>query len=296
LLRNAKKRLRRERGAAPEVVRTRAELRARVDRWRRQGAAVGLVPTMGALHDGHTALVAAAEAANDRVVATIFVNPTQFGAGEDFESYPRDEVDDLRRLAAAGTDLVYIPGIGEIYPRGFATTVAVGGVTEGLEGVYRPGHFDGVATVVAKLLLQARADRAYFGEKDYQQLLVVRKLARDLDIAVEIVGVPTVRAADGLALSSRNAYLSEEQRAIAPALHRALTAVARKVAGDPEGVAAAVAGGREAVLGAGFEAVDYIAVCDAETLAPLAAVDRPARVLGAARLGRARLIDNVAVE
>ncbi|MHA1113172.1 MAG: pantoate--beta-alanine ligase, partial [Alphaproteobacteria bacterium] len=186
-----------------DIVRTVADLRARVRAWRGAGETVALVPTMGALHDGHLALVGAARAACDRVVATLFVNPTQFGEGEDFESYPRTEADDAAKLATVGTDLLYAPSAAEMYPDGFATNISVSGVAEGLCGAGRPGHFDGVATVVTKLLSQGSPDMAFFGEKDYQQLCVIRRFVRDLDIPVDIRGVPTVREADGLALSSR---------------------------------------------------------------------------------------------
>jgi len=277
------------------VVRTVSDLRAAVADWRAAGARVGLVPTMGALHEGHLALVHAAVAAADKVVATIFVNPTQFGEGEDFAAYPRDEADDLAMLAGAGADLTFIPAVDEVYPDGFATTVSIAGLTDGLCGVFRPGHFDGVATVVAKLLIQAGADIAFFGEKDYQQLQVIRRMARDLDIPVEIAGVATVREADGLALSSRNAYLTAEQRRIALVLHETLAAIAADVAGGVKSGSAAAEWGCEQLTAAGFDRVDYVAVCDAETLAPVETAQRPARVLAAAWLGRARLIDNLAI-
>ena len=277
------------------VVRTVSDLRAAVADWRAAGARVGLVPTMGALHEGHLALVHAAVAAADKVVATIFVNPTQFGEGEDFAAYPRDEADDLAMLAGAGADLTFIPAVDEVYPDGFATTVSIAGLTDGLCGVFRPGHFDGVATVVAKLLIQAGADIAFFGEKDYQQLQVIRRMARDLDIPVEIAGVATVREADGLALSSRNAYLTAEQRRIALVLHETLAAIAADVAGGVKSGSTAAEWGCEQLTAAGFDRVDYVAVCDAETLAPVETVQRPARVLAAAWLGRARLIDNLAI-
>ena len=195
-----------------DIARSVGELRQRVSAWRAAGERIGLAPTMGALHAGHLALVAAAQARCRRTVVSIFVNPRQFGPREDFSTYPRPEAADLEKLAAAAADLVFIPAVAEMYPDGFATTISVGGPSEGLCGAQRPGHFDGVATVVAKLLIQVAPDAAFFGEKDYQQLLVVRRMARDLDLPVEIVGVPTVREADGLALSSRNVYLSAEER------------------------------------------------------------------------------------
>jgi pantoate--beta-alanine ligase len=280
-------------GAAIKTVRAVAELRAVVSAWRRAGDTVGLVPTMGALHRGHISLVEAARAACTRSIATIFVNPKQFGPREDFSRYPRQEERDRALLEAAGCDLLFAPPVGEMYPAGFSTTVSLAGVTDRWEGEARPGHFAGVATVVAKLLLQAMADKAFFGEKDYQQLRSVTRMARDLDIPVEIVGCPTVREADGLALSSRNVYLTAEERKIAPALHRAIAALAA-AAREGKDIGAAVAAGSQSLLKAGFASIDYLALVDAETLAPLAKLDRPGRVLAAAKLGAVRLIDNVA--
>ena len=278
-----------------EVARTVADLRRHVARWRQAGETVGLVPTMGALHNGHMALVRAAQAACDRVVATIFVNPKQFAPHEDLGSYPRREAADLDMLRGAGVDLAFVPAAEEIYPPGFATIVRVAGLTEGLCGAHRAGHFDGVATVVTKLLLQSLPDAAYFGEKDYQQLMVVRRLVRDLDIPVRIEGVATWREPDGLALSSRNAYLSPEERRIAPELARVLRQVAAGLARDPAAVAREAARGVAQLEAAGF-AVEYLEIRDAETLAPVTAeVTAPSRVLAAARLGRTRLIDNVPV-
>jgi len=284
--------------AAPsiDVARTVADLRVRVAGWRGDGLRIGLVPTMGALHEGHLALIDAARGETDRVVATIFVNPSQFGPGEDFEAYPRDEQSDLDALAMAGTELVFIPDGAEMYPAGFQTSVTVVEVSQGLCGDHRPGHFQGVATVVSKLLIQAQADRAYFGEKDYQQLRVITRMARDLDIPTAIVGVPTVREADGLALSSRNRYLDGRQRAAAPALYRTLREIAADVGAGRVAGSAAAAIGSESLLAAGFDKVDYVAVCDAETLQPVERPSRPGRALAAAWLGRARLIDNVPVD
>ncbi|MCA3255695.1 MAG: pantoate--beta-alanine ligase, partial [Alphaproteobacteria bacterium] len=230
----------------------------------------------------------------DRVVATIFVNPKQFGANEDLSRYPRQEAADAAALEAAGCDLLFAPGVEEMYPAGFATNVSVVGVTGPLEGASRPGHFDGVATVVTKLLNQAGADIAIFGEKDYQQLLTIKRLARDLDIPTAILGHPTVREADGLALSSRNAYLSPAERAAAAALPRAMAAVrdGLEAGGDAASlIAAAVA----ELTAAGFSPVDYLTLADAETLQPIDRLDRPARLLAAARMGATRLIDNIAV-
>ena len=268
------------------------ELRRVVAQWHRAGDVVALVPTMGALHRGHLTLIAQAKALADRVIASIFVNPTQFGPNEDFSRYPRDEAADAEKLAAAHCDLLYAPDVVEMYPAGFATTVSAGPLAELLCGRFRPGHFAGVATVVTKLLLQSRADLACFGEKDYQQLQIIRRVARDLDIPVRIEGVPIVREDDGLALSSRNAYLSPDERRIAPALHRVLTEVAARAGagGRPDDAAA---WGATALTAAGFTKLDYLEIRDAENLAPLTALERPARVFTAAWLGRTRLIDNV---
>ncbi len=263
--------------------------------WRNSGARIGLVPTMGALHKGHMALVGAARARGDRVVATIFVNPKQFAPSEDLGAYPRREAADLDMLRGGGVDLAFVPGAEEIYPPGFATLVRVSGLTEGLCGAHRAGHFDGVATVVAKLLIQSMPDAAYFGEKDYQQLMVIRRLARDLDLPVQIEGVPTVREADGLALSSRNAYLTPAERQVAPELARTLREIAAAVASEPTAIAREIAQGRARLTHAGF-GVEYLEIRDAKSLVPvIAAVGAPARVLAAVRLGRTRLIDNIAI-
>jgi pantoate--beta-alanine ligase len=281
--------------AALPTVRTVASLRREIDGWRERRQQVALVPTMGALHAGHLALVARARELADRVVASLFVNPAQFGPNEDFSRYPRDEAEDAAKLAAAGCDLLYAPPVYEIYPPGFAVTVDPGPLATRLCGLFRPGHFQGVATVVTKLLIEARPDTACFGEKDYQQLQIIRRVARDLDIAVRIEGVTTVREADGLALSSRNAYLSPGERAVAPALNRALKdSAARVSAGVPPREAEAAAAAH--LVQAGFSSVDYVAICDAETLDPLARLDRPGRALAAARLRTTRLIDNVPIE
>lgn len=276
-----------------KTVRTVAALRAAVAAWRRGGESVGVIPTMGALHRGHISLVETARAACRRTIATIFVNPKQFGPREDFSRYPRQEEADRAMLAAAGCDLLFAPPLSEMYPEGFSTTVSLAGITDRWEGEARPGHFAGVATVVTKLLLQTMADKAFFGEKDYQQLQCVKRMARDLDIPCEIVGCATVREADGLAMSSRNVYLAPAEREAAPALHRAITALAAAARAGQD-VGAAIETGKSALLAAGFSAIDYLAVVDAETLAPLATLDRPGRVLAAARLGAVRLIDNVA--
>ncbi|HKS88435.1 MAG TPA: pantoate--beta-alanine ligase [Stellaceae bacterium] len=278
----------------PAVARTVAALRERVAGWRARRERVALVPTMGAIHDGHLALVNAGRAACDRVVASLFVNPTQFGPAEDFAAYPRDEKADLAAFGGAGVDLVFMPSVAEMYPPGFAASVQIGPIGGELEGAHRPGHFAGVATVVAKLLLQCLPEAAYFGEKDYQQLLVVRRMARDLDIPVQIEGVTTVRAADGLALSSRNAYLSPAERQTAPLLYRVLLETAAAIAGAPDRAADAVMAGINRLRAGGF-VVDYLECRDAENLAPTPPPGRPARLLAAARLGRTRLIDNVPV-
>ena len=255
---------------------------------------LALVPTMGALHAGHLALIAEGRRRADKVAATIFVNPTQFGPNEDLARYPRRETEDAQALEQAGCDLLWMPGVVDIYPPGFATSVRVSGVSERWEGEVRPGHFDGVATVVAKLLLSVRPDVANFGEKDFQQLAVIRRMVADLSIPVEIVGSPTVREPDGLALSSRNAYLSADERTRAVALPKALEA-ARDAICSGEGVGPVLAKAKQALVDAGFLRIDYVALVDAETLEP---VDRPQgemRLIAAAVIGSTRLIDNLAV-
>lgn len=276
-----------------QTVRDLTDLRAAIAAFRADGARVALVPTMGALHAGHMALVDAAKRPGTKVVASIFVNPKQFGPNEDLARYPRREAADSRMLAEAGCDLLWLPPVETMYPEGFATTISLSGVTEGLDGAARPGHFDGVATVVAKLFNQVTPDAAYFGEKDFQQLQVIRRLVADLDFAIDIVGVPTQRDDDGLALSSRNIYLDEEERAKAVALPRALGVAARAIArGDAPD--AALEDAKASLVAGGFS-VDYVALVDAETLMPEPAVNRPRRLLAAARMGQTRLIDNVPV-
>jgi pantoate--beta-alanine ligase len=277
-----------------EIVRTVADLRKHIALWRKGEVRVGLVPTMGALHQGHMALVEAARAECDRIVASIFVNPKQFAPTEDLGSYPRREAADLEMLRSAEVDLVFFPAVDEMYPPDFATLVRVSGLTEGLCGAHRSGHFDGVTTVVTKLLIQALPDIAYFGEKDYQQLTVVRRLARDLDIPVRIAGVPTVREPDGLALSSRNVYLSAEERRIAPNLARVLRSIAAVLAQDPNAVAQEIAHGSAALQQAGF-AVEYLEIREAESLAVTSEVTASSRVFAAVRLGTTRLIDNMPI-
>jgi pantoate--beta-alanine ligase len=273
------------------LVRTIQDQRKRVAAWRKAGESIALVPTMGALHEGHLSLIALAKAKADRVVVSIFVNPIQFGPREDFSIYPRDEAGDLKKLGNAGVDLVFAPETPAMYPQGFKTLIKIGDLTEGLCGAARPNHFDGVATVVAKLLMQCGPDIAIFGEKDYQQLLVVKQLVRDLNIPVEIIGAPIVREADGLALSSRNVYLSPEHRKIAPLLHQTISGVAADLA-QGRGCDDAVVAARFKLDAAGFR-VDYVAVRDPDTLRPLSGPVKRARVLAAANLGKTRLIDNV---
>lgn len=266
---------------------------------RGEGGTIGFVPTMGALHEGHMALVRAARAQCDHVVASIFVNPTQFGPNEDLDAYPRQLAQDSAMLEAEGVAVLWAPEVEEMYPHGFATSVSVRGVSEGFCGAARPGHFDGVATVVCKLFNQVMPDVAFFGEKDFQQLAVIRAMARDLDLAFphvsNIVGVPTVREADGLAMSSRNRYLDSEQRSAAASLPRAMREAAEAIERG-EAVADALARLEARLRDAGFHAIDYAALADAQTLAPLSSrPERPARLLVAARIGSTRLIDNLAV-
>jgi pantoate--beta-alanine ligase len=275
-----------------QTVRQIDDLRQALDAFRSEGARLAFVPTMGALHDGHMALVEAGKRAGTRVIVSIFVNPIQFGPNEDLAKYPRREQADSRLLANAGVDLLWMPTPEIMYPEGFATSVRVSGVSEPLDGAHRPGHFDGVATVVSKLFHQVQPQVALFGEKDWQQLQVIRRMVADLDMPIEIQGVPTQREDDGLALSSRNAYLMPEDRARAVALPRALGAAAKTIGegGDRE---AALAQAQDSLAAAGFE-VDYVALVDAESLAaPIEG--RPMRLLAAARIGGTRLIDNIPV-
>lgn len=276
------------------VARTLADLREVVAAWRAEGLTHSVVPTMGALHEGHLTLVAAAREKAERVIATIFVNPKQFAANEDLSRYPRDEEGDLAKLQEAGCDLAYLPAPEEIYPPGFVTSISLGGPAKaGLEDKFRPHFFDGVATVVAKLFIHTAADFAFFGEKDYQQLLVVTQMARDLDLGVQVIGIPTIREEDGLAKSSRNRYLSKHERHQATAIIRALEQAAEKIRGGGDAQSATKAAARSLTT-LGFE-VDYVSARNAETLAVPSSNDEPLRLLAAARLGKTRLIDNIAV-
>ena len=277
------------------IVRNVIDLREVAAEWRREGYTIALVPTMGAIHAGHLSLIAKAKSRCDRVIASAFVNPTQFGENENLDAYPANEEQDVRALSSVGTDLVFCPNRKDIYPEGFSTVVSVSGLTAGLCGPFRPGHFDGVVTVVAKLFLQSLPDIAVFGEKDYQQLLVIRQLSKDLNIPVEIVGAPIVREEDGLAMSSRNRHLSEKERLIAPELYRILQLVAERVIARPNDCERICHLARIELLERGFEAVDYITICHGESLEALTAYNYPARIFGAARLGQARLIDNLPI-
>lgn len=279
------------------VARTVKALRARVDAWRSAGLTVGLVPTMGALHDGHLSLIRKSNQYAQRTVASIFVNPAQFAPTEDFGAYPRRESVDLEMLQKAGCHLAFVPPTEEMYPDGFQTSVAVNGVSQGLCGASRPHFFGGVTTVVAKLLNQVRPDAAVFGEKDYQQLLVIRRMVKDLNMSVDIIGAPTSREADGLAMSSRNAYLSAEGRAVAGKLNGVISSMAEKLAGGAA-VEAVIAEGRSAIESAGFDRLDYLDVRSADLLEPMGPgpATKPSRVFVAAIVGKTRLIDNWPVE
>ena len=278
-----------------QIIRELASLRAAVREFRDAGQRIALVPTMGALHAGHLALVEEGLRRADVAVTSIFVNPKQFAPHEDLERYPRRERADAQLLEKAGCAILWAPPVEEVYPDGFATTISVSGVSEVLDGAARPGHFDGVATVVLKLFQQVKPDVALFGEKDWQQLAIVRRMAADLDLELDIVGVPTVRDDQGLALSSRNAYLTEDELVRARALPRALGEAAAAI-GRGEPVAGALAAAVVRLTEAGFAPIDYVALRDAETLVPIEMLgERPARLLAAARMGNARLIDNLAV-
>ncbi|RLJ99926.1 pantoate--beta-alanine ligase [Ruegeria conchae] len=276
------------------ILRQLADLRALTREWRQKGEVIGVVPTMGALHQGHLSLAEAAKADCDRVVVTIFVNPKQFNNPEDLANYPRTEQEDAEKLAPYDVDAIYVPDPQEIYPEGFATTVSVSGLTDTMEGEFRPGHFDGVATVVAKLFLQTQADRAYFGEKDYQQLMIVRRMARDLDIPIEVIGCPTVREPSGLAMSSRNQSLSDRGLVIAAKKHSIMCALVQALE-NGEAFNSLVTQAQADLLAAGFAEVEYLQLRCADTLDPLNHADRSARLFAATMLEGVRLIDNLPV-
>ena len=275
------------------LITTVADLRQQVAAWKAKGEIVGVVPTMGALHAGHLSLVHAARSGCDRVIVTIFVNPTQFNSAQDLALYPKTEAEDAALLSPLGVDAIFAPAPEEVYPVDFASQIAVFGVADPLEGALRPGHFAGVATVVAKLFALTQAERAYFGEKDWQQVQVVRRMVADLNMTVEVIACPTLREADGLAMSSRNARLSDAARAAAPALYAAMTGV---VAGITKGeqVDKTLEAAITALHQAGFERVDYLALHDSATMRPSTDLTRPLRLLAAAWIGGVRLIDNIA--
>ena len=277
-----------------KIVHTIEDLRAEIGSWRQAGETVGLVPTMGALHDGHLSLVRLSRVKTMRTCVTLFVNPKQFGLNDDLNMYPSDEEGDVSQLTDEGVDLLFQPAPDVMYPPGFSTSVSVEDLGNSLEGKFRPGFFNGVATVVTKLLIQSLPDIAIFGEKDFQQLLVIKRLSRDLDIPVQIESAPIVREEDGLALSSRNFYLSSSERAIAPILHGTISQVAEQV-GRGAAPSDQADWGRGQLIQAGFSFVDYLTVRDAETFEEVKDISRPARVLVAAKLGRTRLIDNVVI-
>ena len=279
----------------PPILRTLTDLRAATANWQQASESIGVVPTMGALHDGHLSLVAAAKKTCDRVIVTIFVNPKQFNNPEDLKNYPRTEEDDARKLARFDIDAVYVPDADQIYPDRFATTVSVSGLTDVMDGVHRPGHFEGVATVVAKLFLQSSASDAFFGEKDFQQLQVVRRMARDLDIPITVHGCPTIREIDGLAMSSRNLLLSDRARVTAPVLFQEMEKIAEGVVdGQPFADLQAITLKRLEM--AGFTKVDYLEMRANDDLGLLGTPTRPARLFAAAWLAGVRLIDNIAVD
>ncbi|PLS21462.1 pantoate--beta-alanine ligase [Neptunicoccus cionae] len=277
-----------------KIIRTKAALRTLTDEWSRAGQTIGVVPTMGALHAGHLSLVGEAKAKTDRVIVTLFVNPRQFNNPEDLANYPRTEDSDSVKLAPFAVDVLYVPDPDQIYPDGFSTSVSVSGVSEGLCGAARPGHFDGVATVVSKLLLQTAADEAYFGEKDYQQLQVVTRLAQDLDLKTRITGCPTVREPDGLAMSSRNLRLGEEARKIAPVVYHVLTDIAEGLARGAS-LSELLPDARQTLDKAGFGTLDYLELRSAQDLEPMDSAVRPARLFIAVWLDGVRLIDNIPI-
>ena len=277
-----------------EIIRSVKEIRERISSWRNNNLRVGLVPTMGALHEGHLSLVDQSKGLTDRTIASLFVNPRQFLPDEDFEMYPRDEFLDVQLLSARGVDVLFSPSVDEMYPNGFVTTVSVPGIGDILEGEFRPQFFNGVATVVSKLLIQMLPDFAFFGEKDFQQLCVIRRLVLDLGLPVEIVGCPIIREASGLALSSRNAYLSKHELDCAPALFKGLESISKSILnGMP--ISESINAAKGILYKEGFDKVDYLVVCEAETLTEVEYFRSPARILGAAWIGKTRLIDNLRV-
>ena len=277
-----------------DIVRTVAELRSHISMWRRAGLSVALVPTMGSLHAGHLSLMKVGKERSDRVIATIFVNPLQFAPDEDFETYPRREDSDIRKLVEEDIDLLFAPDVNEMYRPDATTTISVGGLTDCLCALSRPGFFDGVATVVTKLLLQALPDIAIFGEKDYQQLLVIKRLATDLDIPVEIIGAPTIREEDGLALSSRNVYLDTKSRSIAPSMYNILNQYASDISNGND-IKKSLQLAKKNMQKSGFEKIEYLDLRSSQTLQACNDIKRPSRLFAAAWLGSTRLIDNLAI-
>ena len=277
------------------IERTLAGLRVQTNAWHRAGETIGVVPTMGALHQGHLSLARAAREKCDRVIVTIFVNPRQFNDPDDLKNYPRTEDDDARKLESIGVDLIYVPDPDQVYPDGFATNVSVAGLTDMLCGASRPGHFDGVATVVSKLFIQTAADFAFFGEKDYQQLQIVRRMAADLDLPVEVIGCPTIREEDGLAMSSRNLLLSDRSRVYAPALAEVMQDLRAQLL-DGAAMSALLKDAKARLLAAGFNEIDYLELRDGGDLALLDHAKPDARLFAAAWLAGVRLIDNIAVD
>lgn len=278
----------------PALLRSKSALIDHVRDWKAQGCKIGLVPTMGALHHGHLSLVDVIRPHVDKIVVSIFVNPTQFGEGEDFGDYPRDEDGDIAKLSAAGVDAVYLPQVSDLYPAGFTTSISVGPMTQSFEGEHRPGHFEGVSTVVSKLILQSRADTAIFGEKDFQQLAVIRRTVADLDIACDILGAPIAREPDGLAASSRNVYLKADERRIAGQFNGILRELVATVRAGTRYRAAELTA-RNALLAAGVKAVDYVDIIDPATFTPAEDGAKAAHVIAVVRVGRVRLLDNMAV-
>ena len=277
-----------------DIIRTVAELRSRVSMWRRQGLSISLIPTMGSLHAGHLSLMKVGKERSDRVIATIFVNPLQFAPNEDFEAYPRRENSDVHKLIEEGVDLLFAPDVNEMYRSDATTTINVAGLTNCLCGLSRPGFFDGVATVVTKLLLQSLPDIAIFGEKDYQQLLVIKRLSTDLDIPVEIIGAPTIREEDGLALSSRNIYLDAKSRSVAPSMYNILSQHASNISNGND-IKKSLKLAKQHMHDSGFEKIDYLDLRSSQTLQACNDIKRPSRLFAAAWLGSTRLIDNMAI-